>query len=237
MVYLRSLLYAIGVWITTPVFSLIAMATFPLHPITRYRVISQWAKMMLHWLNLTCGVKYQVIGRENIPNHPCIILSKHQSAWETMAFQAIFPPQVWVLKRELLRIPFFGWGLAMTSPIAINRAAGRDALKQMLDQGLDRLKMGFWIVIFPEGTRVPFGERGKYHIGGAWLANHAKATVVPVAHNAGAIWGKNSFLKRAGTITVSIGVPIEPSKIKADALNLQVETWIEDEISRLPPPN
>lgn len=237
MVYLRSLLYAIGVWITTPIFSLIAMATFPLHPITRYRVISQWAKMMLRWLNFTCGVKYQVIGRENIPNHPCIILSKHQSAWETMAFQAIFPPQVWVLKRELLRVPFFGWGLAMTSPIAINRAAGRDALKQMLDQGLDRLKMGFWIVIFPEGTRVPFGERGKYHIGGAWLANHAKATVVPVAHNAGAIWGKNSFLKRAGTITVSIGAPIEPSKIKADALNLQVETWIEDEISRLPPPN
>ena len=188
---------------------------------------------MLFLLWHLCGLRYRIIGRENIPATPSIILSKHQSAWETLAFQEIFPPQVWVLKKELLRIPFFGWGLAMTSPIAIDRSARKKALEQIVEQGKDRLKQGFWIVIFPEGTRIPPGQRGKYRIGGAWLATHTNVPVVPVAHNAGEFWGKNSFVKRPGTITVSIGQPIDPTGMEAGELNAQVEAWIETEMLRI----
>ena len=188
---------------------------------------------MLWWLRLTCDIKYRVIGAENIPQQPCVVMCKHQSAWETLALQEILPPQVWVMKKELLLVPFFGWGLAMSSPIAINRAAGRDALIQLVDQGQDRLNQGFFVVVFPEGTRIAPGQRSKYHIGGAWLANHTKSLVLPIAHNAGEFWGKNSFRKRPGTITLSIGQPISSKGMKTDALNKQVEEWIEGEMPRL----
>ena len=234
MMWLRSALFTLGMWLLTPIYAIIAMLTFPLPPITRYRIISGWALSMLWWLRVTCGIRYRIIGAENIPATPSIILSKHQSAWETLAFQQIFPPQVWVLKRELLWLPFFGWGLAMTSPIAIDRAGGREALRQMVAQGKDRLKKGFWVVIFPEGTRTSSGEKGKFHIGGAWLATHTQAVTVPVAHNAGEFWGKNSFVKKPGIITVSIGRPIATAGMKPDALNQRVETWIEQEMERLP---
>ena len=148
-----------------------------------------------------------------------MILSKHQSAWETLAFQKIFPPQVWVLKKELLWVPFFGWGLAMTSPIAINRKSGKIALNQMLKQGVDRLNKGFCIVIFPEGTRIKPKEIGKYHIGGAWLATKTNINILPVAHNAGNFWPKNSFIKKPGEITVSIGPIINTSKITPEKAN------------------
>lgn len=231
--WLRSALFMLAIWLVTPIYAIIALLTFPLPPLMRYRIISGWAHSMLWWLRVTCGIRYQVIGAENIPATPSIILSKHQSAWETLAFQQIFPPQVWVLKRELLWIPFLGWGLAMTSPIAINRAAGREALRQMVAQGKDRLKKGLWVVIFPEGTRMAPGKKGKYHIGGAWLACHTEATVVPVAHNAGEFWGKNSFIKKPGTITVSIGPPIATTSLAPDDLNRSVESWIENEMKTL----
>jgi len=170
---------------------------------------------------------------ENIPKQPVIILSKHQSAWETIAFQKIFPPQVWVLKRELLWVPFFGWGLAMTSPIAIDRSAGKKSLEQMLTQGIDRLKKGFFIVIFPEGTRMKPGEIGKYHIGGAWLASKSAVSIIPVAHNAGKFWPKNSFIKNPGVIKVSIGKLISSENKTVDELNLQVKNWIENEMKAI----
>lgn len=198
MIWLRSTLYALGMLVVTPLFSLIALLIFPLPPITRYRIISGWARSMLVWLKFTCGLKYRVVGAENIPQTTAVILAKHQSAWETLAFQAIFPPVCWVMKRELLRIPFFGWGLAMTSPVAIDRTAGREALKQLIEQGRQRLSQGFNVVIFPEGTRVKPGTHGRYNIGGASLAVHADVPVIPVAHNAGEFWGKNAFLKRPG---------------------------------------
>jgi 1-acyl-sn-glycerol-3-phosphate acyltransferase len=160
-------------------------------------------------------------------------MCKHQSAWETIALQKVFPPQVWVLKRELLWIPFFGWGLALTSPIAIDRGDGKAALKQLLAQGKDRLAKGFCVVIFPEGTRVPYGERGKYKIGGAMLSTHSGTPVIPVAHNAGKLWGKGSFMKYPGVITMSIGAPISPEGLKADALMQRVENWIETEVTRI----
>jgi 1-acyl-sn-glycerol-3-phosphate acyltransferase len=235
MVILRSLVYVLLQLLITPVFVLLGVAIIPLSPMRRYGYISQWARIMLWLLRVVCGVRMEVRGQENIPKEPCLILCKHQSAWETMALQLVFPPQVWVLKRELLRIPFFGWGLALTSPIAINRGETREAMKTLLREGKDRLEKGFCVVIFPEGTRVPYGQRGKYKVGGALLGVSCGAPVVPVAHNAGKLWGKNAFLKYPGLITLSIGQPIRPEKgMKADALNRQVEEWIEAEIPRLP---
>jgi 1-acyl-sn-glycerol-3-phosphate acyltransferase len=233
MAALRSTFYTLLQIIITPLYTLIVLASFPLTPLNRYRITSGWAHIMLYLTRVICGVHYRVLGIENIPKTPSIVLSKHQSAWETLAFQQIFPAQVWVLKKELLHIPFFGWGLAMTSPIAINRSSGRAALKQIVQQGKDRLKQGLWIVIFPEGTRIVPGKKGKYGIGGAWLATHTGVSVVPVAHNAGELWGKNSFIKRPGTITVSIGAPIDPAGMKASELNARVEEWIELEVVRI----
>ena len=233
MIWIRSLIFTIGQWLFTVVFCSLGLLTFPLAPQTRYRILTNWARAMLWWLRVCCGLTFQVKGTENIPTTPSIILCKHQSAWETLALQIIFPPQVWVLKRELLWLPFFGWCLALTSPIAINRAAGREALKQLVSQGKDRLAQKFFVVIFPEGTRTAPGKRGKYHIGGAWLATHTGTQVVPVAHNAGEFWPKNSILKRPGTIQIHIGKPIQTESLKPDALNQKVEDWIENEMLTL----
>ncbi len=234
MVYLRSLVFLLLQFIITPVYALIAILTFPFHPITRYRIISGWALTMMWLLRVVCGIRMEVRGRENIPKEPCVVMCKHQSAWETIALQKVFPPQVWVLKRELLWLPFFGWGLAMTSPIAIKRSDGKGAIKQLLVQGKARLQLGFCVIIFPEGTRIPFGQHGKYKPGGAYLGLHTGAPVVPVAHNAGRLWGRNAFLKRPGVITMSIGTPLETTGLKADELTRRVEDWIENEVARLP---
>ncbi len=233
MIVVRSTLFFILQSMLTVVFSFIALLTFPLPLIARYRIITLWSRLVVRLATAICGIRYRVIGRDNLPSSPSIVLAKHQSAWETLAFQVLLPPQVWVLKRELLSIPFFGWGLAMTAPIAIDRGSGVRALKQMLEQGRDRLARGFWIVMFPEGTRVAPGERGQYFVGGAWLAVQTGTPVVPIAHNAGTVWPKGAFLKRPGTIVVSIGPPMDPRGFKAEQFNRQVETWIETEVERL----
>jgi 1-acyl-sn-glycerol-3-phosphate acyltransferase len=201
----------------------------------RYAValLGQWNRIILAWLATTCGLRYRVLGQENIPPGPAVILAKHQSAWETIAFQQIFPRQTWVLKRELLWIPIFGWGLAAHQPVAIDRRAGKKALRQVIDQGTARLREGLWMVIFPEGTRVAPGERGRYAAGGAMLAHHAGVPVVPVAHNAGEFWPKQGFLKHPGTVTVSIGPTLDPAGVKPAELNRQVEEWIESEMTRI----
>jgi 1-acyl-sn-glycerol-3-phosphate acyltransferase len=233
MLLLRSTLFLLGQVITAPIFTFIALLSMPLHPVTRNVLISGWARSMIWWLRITCNIRHEIKGLENIPTTPSIILAKHQSAWETLAFQAIFPTQVYVLKRELLWIPIFGWGLAMSSPIAIDRSAGREALKKLVAKGKARLEKGLWVVIFPEGTRKAPGERGKYHIGGAWLASHTQTQVVPVAHNAGEFWAKNSFIKKPGVIQIHIGKPIQTTDVKTDALNSQVEHWIESQMATL----
>ena len=233
MIFIRSLIFFLLQLFITPVFTLIAILTFPFHPITRYRIISGWALTMLWLLRVLCGIRMEVRGAENIPAQPAILLCKHQSAWETIALQKVFPPQVWVLKRELLWLPFFGWGLAMTSPIAIKRSDGKGAVRQLLKQGKQRLDMGFCVVIFPEGTRIAYGQRGKYKIGGALLSASTGVPVVPIAHNAGKLWGRNSFLKQPGVITMSIGKAIDPAGLKAEEINKLTEAWIEAEVDRI----
>lgn len=221
-------MYWLGLAVLTPPFAILAILILPLPPQTRYWVVSRWTHGMLWWLKFTCGLRYKVIGRENIPATPSIIACKHQSGWETMALQQIFPPQVWVLKRELLWIPFFGWGLATLSPIAIDRSKGAQANSQLLEQGRDRIKRGFWIVVFPEGTRIKPGVRGKYKHGAARLASELNVPLVPVALNSGEFWPRNAFLKYPGEITVVIGqaVHAQPQQSPA-ALTHEVENWIE----------
>ena len=169
-----------------------------------------------------------------MPQQPSVVMAKHQSAWETIALPVLLPPMAMVIKRELLRIPFFGWGMAMLAPIAIDRSEGRAALRQLTEQGRKRLAEGMWVLIFPEGTRVAVGESGKYNIGGAWLAVHAGAQVVPVAQNAGRLWPRNAWLKRPGLITVRIGPPIDTAGKRPDAVSEEVRAWIEDAMRHLP---
>ena len=233
MIVVRSLLFFLIQSVLTVVWSLLSLLTFPFPPLARYRFITVWSRAVIWLARSICGIDYEVRGLEHLPRQPGIILAKHQSAWETLAFQVFLPPQVWVIKRELLKVPFFGWGLAMMSPIAIERGAGMKALRQTLEQGRERLAQGFWIVIFPEGHRFPPGERGAYQLGGAWLAVQTGAPAVPVAHNAGHVWPRHSFLKYPGKITVSIGRPIDPAGMRADALTKVVEDWIEAEVTRL----
>ena len=236
-VVLRSCLFGLVQLLITLPFTFIALLTFPLKPVTRYRIISLWARLNVLAAAAICGIRYRVIGAEHIPREPCVVLSKHQSAWETVAFQVIFPPQVYVVKRELLWLPFFGWGLAMVSPIAIDRRSGMRALKQMLAPGKDRLERGFWIIVFPEGTRIAPGTRGTYQTGGAAVAVHAGVPVLPIAHNAGYCWRREAFLKYPGTVTVSIGRAIDSGGLKAAALTRRVEDWIEAEMLRLGRPD
>jgi 1-acyl-sn-glycerol-3-phosphate acyltransferase len=227
MTRLRSTLFALALVLVTPPYALVALATFPLPRMARYRIISGWSRLVVRLARVLCGIRWSVQGREHLPAHPSVILSKHQSAWETLAYQEIFPPQVLVLKEELLWIPFFGWGLALMSPIAIDRASGRAALRDIARRGKERLAQGFWVVIFPEGTRVPVGERRPYQQGGAWLAAQCGVPVVPVAHNAGRLWPKNAFLKRSGMVTVRIGPPIPTAGRDAKQVSADAETWIE----------
>jgi 1-acyl-sn-glycerol-3-phosphate acyltransferase len=227
MTALRSTLFALALVVVTPPYALLALATFPLPRIARYNVISGWSRLVVRLARALCGIRWTVEGREHLPAKPAVILAKHQSAWETLAFQEIFPPQVLVLKKELLWIPFFGWGLALMSPIAIDRANGRAALRDIARRGKERLEQGFWVVIFPEGTRVRVGEKRDYQQGGAWLAVQCGVPVVPVAHNAGRLWPRNAFFKRAGNVTVRIGPAIPTAGREAKQISAEAEAWIE----------
>jgi 1-acyl-sn-glycerol-3-phosphate acyltransferase len=235
VLYLRAILLAVAGILLTPPYSIVAILTFPFDGLTRYMVISGWARTMLWVIKHVCRIDYKVIGRENIPPRSAVVLSKHQSAWETMAFQQILPPQVFVLKKELMRVPFFGWGLAQLPMISIDRNAGMDALQQVVEQGRERLAEGFWVIVFPEGTRVAPGTTRRYKVGGAHLAAKTGAPVVPIAHNAGEFWRRRAFLKYPGTITVSIGPPIDTVGLAADEINARAEAWIEAEMRRLFP--
>ena len=233
MLLIRAWLFYVGLGASTFVYASLAILTYPLPYARRYTVVSQWAHVSLWWLRITCGLAHEIDGWENLPATPTIVLSKHQSAWETLSLNLIFQPQVWVLKRELLRIPIFGWGLTMLEPIAINRGARVSSVEQVLTQGRARLESGCWVVIFPEGTRVAAGTRRRYQLGGAKLAERTGYPIVPVAHNAGDFWARNSVIKRPGRIKLIIGPVIESEGKSAAELNALVETWIEATVAEI----
>ena len=199
----------------------------------QFAIARTWARILLWVLERLCGLKYVVEGRERIPPGNHIVMSNHTSAWETVAQFLIFPPQVWVLKRELLWIPFVGWGLKLLRPIAINRGEGHRSVNQVVEQGKARLKDGLWIIIFPEGTRVVAGDSRKFGVSGALLAIASGKSVVPLSHNAGKFWPRRGFLKKPGTIRVIIGEPIESAGKKPRELNEEVKQSIEAGLARI----
>ncbi|MHB8257344.1 MAG: lysophospholipid acyltransferase family protein [Acidiferrobacterales bacterium] len=233
MLALRSLLFNILMFSTVVVYAILSLFTAPFPALTRYRFISLWARLQVWLLKVVCNLTYRVEGEENLPSGPAIILAKHQSSWETLAFQIIFPPQVWVLKRELLLIPFFGWGLALTQPIAIDRGGGSRALEQIVKQGRKRLDSGRWVVVFPEGTRVGPGQNKRHGIGGSVLAAETGYPVVPVAHNAGSFWPRRGFIKRPGTIRVVIGPVIDSHGRSAQQIRDIAEQWMRQTMTSL----
>jgi len=237
MAFIRSAVFLVVASLATICFGLLGILMYlGAKPLTRHRWVTKgWVSVMTWITPPILGIRYRVIGRENIPAGPAVIISKHQSAWETFGLQAIFPPLSFILKRELLRIPFLGWGLASVRSIAIDRKAGKDALTQVVEQGRERLKEGLWVAVFPEGTRVAPGVRGRYRPGGAFLAKRAGVAVVPVAHNAGEFWRRQAFLKYPGEVVVSIGPPIEVKGVKAEEVNRRAKEWIENEMTRLFP--
>lgn len=234
MLILRSLLFYLGQIISTILIAPIGIIAFPLDFKKRYYLITRWAVFNLWWLKICCNVTYEIKGKDNIPGKPCIVMSKHQSAFETLALQQIFIPQVWILKKELLQIPIYGWGLASMQPIAINRDSTIRSFRQIADQGCERLQKGYWVIIFPEGTRVAPNKKKKYLPGGGMLAEKSGAQVVPVAHNAGRLWPRNSMIKKPGLITIKIGPVIESENKSAKEITDEVENWIEKEVGELP---
>ncbi len=197
----------------------------------RYRLARLWAWLLIQSLQFICGIHHQIEGLENIPERNGIVASKHQSAWETLMLYLVFPKAVYVLKQELLKIPFFGWCLGRYHHIAIDRSQPRAALVSLVRQGIQRLTDGHWIIIFPEGTRVAPGERKRYAGSAGILAHKAGVPVVPVAHNAGEYWPRNGFIKTPGTIRMRIGPPIDGKALEAAEINQRVEEWIETQMA------
>ena len=221
----------------TPLYAAALVVFFWLRPVPRYKIAAHWCKANLCAARLILGIRWRVIGMENIPAspecHPHVLMSKHSSTWETLALNLYFPPLAFVAKKELLSIPFFGWGFRLASPITIDRKAGANAMQQIASQGRERFAQGFWIVVYPEGTRIRAGRRAKYKTGGARLASMLGVPMLPVAHNAGYLWPKGLWGKRPGTITMSIGPSIPPDGKDAQTLTAEVEQWIEQEVERI----
>lgn len=231
MIYLRSTLFALGYLPSVLILGTQSLLIAFLPYRVRYWATGWWAHFVLFWVKFTCGLNYKIEGLPNLEGKVGIILVNHQSAWETILVRAIFPRQTWVLKRSLMWIPFVGWTLSILRPIAINRAKGREALKYLVKEGKQRLENeGSWVLIFPEGTRQPYGTLGEFKIGGAFLASQAGVLVVAVAHDAGKFWPRNAFLKKPGTITVRISEPKDVTGMTAAQINEWSRNWIEQHI-------
>jgi len=224
--WVRSVVYVLGETLSMVFFSVVGQLLQPFSSRAKYRFIHYWARFCVFWLRWTCGVRHRIHGRENIDlSQAGLILARHESTWETYVFQTIFPQQTFVLKRELLKLPFFGWGLSLLEPIAIDRGSGRQAIKQVVDQGQEKLDQGIWVVVFPEGTRMPPGEMGKIKPGAAMLAKKAQHPVYCVAHNAGQCWPKGQFVKRPGVIDIYISKPIDVAEYSISDLNEITKEW------------
>jgi len=235
--YTRSSIYWFLMVTTGIVIGFLTVLTFPFSVDQRYKFASSWAVLNLWLLKRICKLGYTVEGAENIPNEGVIVLCKHQSTWDTMILQVILPQVRWVLKRELLRVPFFGWGLAMLKPIAIDRSAGHKAVAQLIEQGGPMLDAGYWVVVFPEGTRTRPGQNKRYKQGGSILAVETGHPVVLIAHNAGEFCPRHSFLKWPGTITLRIGPVIDPKGKTAEEVTNIAHDWIEGQMKEISDPS
>lgn len=230
MTVLRSVLFSFVMILLTMFFASLAVVLRPLPFITTSLVLRFYARLVIESLRLLCGVRYEIQGLKTVPAAPFIIFSKHQSTWETYALQIFFLKICYVVKHELLWIPFFGWGLAAMRPIAIDRGSGKQAADQIVEKGTQRLKQGISVVIFPEGTRTSPDKPGKYKIGGALLAAASGYPVIPVAHNAGECWRRGGFVKYPGTIHVRVGPAIQTTGKSPDQIQAEAKDWIESQM-------
>jgi len=228
ILYIRSSLFWAGFIITTVIFGLLILILFFTPSSFRLQIARLWSLSNNYLLKIICGIDFVVEGQENLNRKNAIILSKHQSTWETISLHSFTPLVRWVFKRELMYIPIFGWALALTDPIALNRGAGKAAINQLVKKGTEKLNDGKWIILFPEGTRTSPGKTHKYKIGGALLAEKSGYPVIPIAHNAGEFWPRHSFIKWPGTIKVVIGPAIDSKGRTADEINKDVFDWIEN---------
>ncbi|HVO45618.1 MAG TPA: lysophospholipid acyltransferase family protein [Steroidobacteraceae bacterium] len=236
MQFIRSLLFTVFLFVWTfgyAIFFVIACSFLPFPK--RFLLARVWGVVLLTVLKWTCRLDYRIEGRENLPEGNHIALWKHSSSWETIAMTVVFPQQVWVLKRELLWVPAVGWGIRQMHAIAIDRRSGHSAVSQVVEQGRQRLEEGDWIIIFPEGTRMPHGQTRRYGVSGALLASATGKMIVPVAHNAGSFWPRRGLLKKPGTIRVVIGPPFQAAGRDVRELNQQVQDWIEATVASLTP--
>lgn len=235
MTILRSALFMLVMAVTTVLIVTALLLVFWLSTRRRRLFVMPWIHFVMWLIEHLLGIRTRIEGKENIPAVPCVILSKHQSAWETFALQTIFTLTSFVYKKELHWLPFFGWGLKLMPFVGIDRAAGKAALGQVAERGRQRLAEGYSVIVFPEGTRVPPGQKRRYKVGGAYLAVAAGAPVVPVALNSGECWRRQAFLKTPGIVTVSIGPAIDPVGKTAEEVNALAEHWIEAEMRRISP--
>jgi 1-acyl-sn-glycerol-3-phosphate acyltransferase len=235
MSMLRSVIFLVGAVVVTAPFGILVPASRILGPRPPFACARTYTRVMLKWTEWALGITYEVQGWENVPKAPAVIMSKHQSAWETLFLEAKFPDQCWIIKKELRWLPFVGWGLMAIRCIAIDRSSGHTARDQIVEQGTQRLAEGLWVTIFPEGTRVAPGKRGRYGIGGALLATRTGTPILPIAHNAGEMWGRYSFKKKPGTVKVVIGPLINAEGRDVLSVHNEVESWIEGQMTNLSP--
>ena len=230
---LASLLFNAVMWSSVLIYAPLMLLTFPLSFSWGFYLISRWAAFHVWLARTLCGLRYEVHGREHLPPGPAIVMSKHQSTWETLALPSLLPPQTFVLKRELMWVPLFGWALALIRPIAIDRGSRREAIQQIIAQGRARLADGIWVTVFPEGTRVAPGQRRRWGMGGAVLAAETGCPVVPIAHDAGHFWPRRGFFKRPGTIRLVIGPAIATRGRRAEDILREAEDWVNRTVERL----
>lgn len=232
--FIRSFIFWLYSTTTIVLYSLVCIFCFFLPLDKRHALIRAYLRAYFLVLNKVCHINYQITGLENIPNTPAVILSKHQSTLETFLLPLIFHAPAVIVKRELFWVPFFGWALMLAGPIAINRTDKKNAVQQILDKGKAMLSSGRWVLLFPEGTRVPYGKVGHYRLGGTRLAVAAEVPVIPVAHDSGKVWPRRKFIKKPGTVHMVIGKPITSKGKTPEELLEEAKNWIEETISHLP---
>lgn len=235
MAVARSLLFLLILLVVTPPYTLGVILCRPLPHHMRRKTVVPWVNFTIWLIKHVLGIPYRLVGAENIPTRPVVVLCKHQSAWETFILQEVFKDTVYVWRKEIKYLPFFGWALASIPMIETDRGAGKSSLKRLVEQGRDRLANGYTVIIFPEGTRSQPGSKNRYKGGGALLAVETGTPVVPVALNSGEFWGRNALFKKTGTVTVSIGPTIDPAGLSASEVLARAETWIEAEMKRISP--
>jgi 1-acyl-sn-glycerol-3-phosphate acyltransferase len=235
MTTLRSVVFLVGAIALTVPFGIIVPAARLFARMGSFHAARKYTELMFQWVEVSLGITCEVSGWEQVPKHPAVIMAKHQSAWETIFLESRFPPQCWIVKKELLWLPFVGWSLMAIRCIAIDRSSGHAARDQIVEQGAERLREGLWVTIFPEGTRVAPGKRGRYGIGGALLATRTGTPILPIAHNAGEVWGRYAFKKKSGVVKVVIGPLIPTEGRDVMSVHNEVERWIEGQMRLISP--